>query len=368
VIAVASVATAPRERGWRWFVLALVVVVVVTMAPSWPPALALLAAVVRLVLPFEQLALLVLVCFAACAVVGWWAGGRLTTALLSIGVAAWMLFKVPMPADGYGGFVRGWSVALAAGFGLVCLASGNRTFLGRAIAAVAFAFVVWETGVALSDSATSVFSNSVQMLDGDYQRRLGESLDLWKSRTQSGAWQAFASRVPQLASRADGVAERFQDWSRDSELRSRSWLVLLAPALLALESVLALAIAWTSYHRLTRTRIGPPLGALRTLRFSDQLIWGLVLGATIIIVPSLATWRDAGVNLLCFFGSLYALRGAGVLSVLVPDRVAVVLLLALVLLVSVLGAGPVLMTILVVSLGAGLTDTWRDFRATAKKS
>ena len=361
-------ATAPRERGWRWFVVALVAAVVATAAPAWPPALALMAASVRLALPFEQLALLVLVCFASCAVIGWWAGGRFSIAFISVLAAGWISLRVPLPVDGYGGFVRGWSLAVGAAFGLVSLASGNRAFLGRAIAAVAVAFLVWETGVAVSQRASSMFSNSVQMLDGDYQRRLDESLSAWKGRTQSGTWQAFASRLPLVASRADAVAERFDDWMRNTELRARSWFVMLAPALLALESVLALALAWTSYHRLTRTRIGPPLGAIRDLRFSDQLIWGLVLGATILIVPSLSSWRVAGLNLLCFFGSLYALRGIGVLSGLVPERVAAVALLAMVLLVSLLGAGPVLLTILVVAFGIGLSDTWRDFRATAKKS
>lgn len=356
-------ATAPRERGWRWFVLALVAVIAATLAPAWPPALALIAGYVRIALPFEQLALLAFVVLAACAVVGWWAGGRLGVAVFSVALAGWVLIELPLAAEGYGSFVRGWALALAASFGIVSVASGQRPFLTRAVAAVALAFAVWEAGVAVGVSPSTPFSDSVRMLDVDYQRRLAEALEQWKGRTASGAWQTFAERLPQVAARADVVAARLETLEVDDDARSGSWWVLLAPALLAIESVLALALAWTSYHRLTRVRIGPPLGALRALRFSDQLIWGLVVGATMAVLPTLVQWRVAGVNLLVFYGALYALRGAGVLSWWMSDRVALYALLALVLMVSLLGPVLVLLALLLLTLAVGLGDTWRDFRA-----
>ena len=60
-----SAATAPQERGWRWFVIALALMVAVTAAPRWTPALALLGGTIRLLLPIEQFALLVLVAIRA---------------------------------------------------------------------------------------------------------------------------------------------------------------------------------------------------------------------------------------------------------------------------------------------------------------
>ena len=83
-----SAVTAPQERGWRWFVVALVLMVTITAAPAWPPTLALLAGLVRLLLPVEQFALLVLVSIATCSIVGWWSGGRLSVALAWVGLAA----------------------------------------------------------------------------------------------------------------------------------------------------------------------------------------------------------------------------------------------------------------------------------------
>jgi hypothetical protein len=146
---------------------------------------------------------------------------------------------------------------------------------------------------------------------------------------------------------------------------SRGPLFLLAPALLALESLLALGLGWAAYHRLTRVRIGPPLGALRGLRFNDQLVWGLVVGATLLLLPTLVEWRALGANLMCFFGTLYALRGAGVLTWWIPDRVAAYVPLALVILVPLLGPSVVLALVLAATFVVGLGDTWRDFRAGA---
>ena len=359
--------SAPRERGWRWFVVAVVATVVLTVAPWWPSALALPAAVVRLALPFEQVALLAVAPLAACTLVGWWAGGRFLVMLMALALAGWLLWHVPLPSSGYGAFVRGWALALSAAFGLVCLATAKGPFMGRALLAVALAAVVSGAGLVSSRSATGVDAliGTVRMLDEDYQRRLDESLSMWKERTKSGIWQTFAARLPKVAARAEGLAERLEDLERGSETRARSLLVLLAPALLALESMLALALGWTAYHRLTRTRIGPPLGPLRDLRFNDQLIWGLVIGAVVGLLPTFAEWRVAGLNLLCFFGAMYALRGAGVLSWWLPERAAFPLLLGLVILVPLLGPVPVLMTIIVICFGIGLSDTWRDFRATA---
>jgi hypothetical protein len=48
-------------------------------------------------LPGEQFALLVLVAIAACAVVRWWAGGRLTLGLVWAAAAAWVVWRVPLP-------------------------------------------------------------------------------------------------------------------------------------------------------------------------------------------------------------------------------------------------------------------------------
>ena len=139
----------------------------------------------------------------------------------------------------------------------------------------------------------------------------------------------------------------------------------MAPALLALESVLALALGWVAYHRLSRARVGPPLGTVRTMRFNDQWIWGLVVGITLLLLPTLVEWRSVGMNLVAFFGLLYMVRGVGVLLWWIPDRWAWLLPVGLVVLIPLLGPVRVLAGLAALTFGIGLSDTWRDFRSSA---
>jgi len=370
--ATAPKGAAPQERGWRWFVLGMLLMVAVTAAPAWPPALALLAGTVRLLLPVEQFALLVLVGIASCAVVGWWAGGRLTLGLVWGAAAAYVVWRVPLPLSGYGAFLRGWSVTAGAAFGLVCLVTASRPFLTRALAAVALAGVVTVGGLTMrATGGAAAFDGVSRMLSQEYSRRLGASLEAWHGRTSTVAWRRFTTRFPEAARRTERL-EALLVVLADPQPASASVggvrlapLVRLAPALLALETLLALALGWAAYHRLARARIGPPLAALRHLRFNDQWVWGLIVGITVLLLPTLVEWRTVGINLVAFFGTLYALRGAGVLTWYIPDRAAVWVPIGLMVLVPVRGPvwGPVALLTLTVTLGLG--DTWRDVRAGA---
>ena len=134
----------------------------------------------------------------------------------------------------------------------------------------------------------------------------------------------------------------------------RSLVVL--PAMLALESLAALAVAWALYQRLARARLGPPLAPLRAFRFSDQLIWSLVVGVTLLVLPAFAELRSVGINLLVFFGALYVVRGLGVLSfLLAPRRWTKALLVAVGLIAWQLLAA--------FALALGVGDTWLDWRS-----
>lgn len=371
-VAPAPVATTQRERGWRWFVLGLVLMVVITSAPAWPASLSLFAGAVRLLLPVEQFAMLVLVSIAFCAVVGWWVGGRLLLALVWLAVAGYVIWKVPQPFTGYGVFLRSWAVTLGASFGLVSLASPTRPFLSRGLAAVALAGAVFAAAFSASGSTSgrsSSFDGPAQMFAQEYQQRVAETLSSWRTRASSDVWKQFSRRFPSAADRAkefEGTLIALGEPRPASPTVGGARpgrMVGLIPALLGLESLLALALGWAAYHRLARARIGPPIGSLKDLRFNDQWVWGLVVGITLLMLPTLIEWRAAGLNLVCFFGTLYALRGAGVLTWWIPDKAAIWLLLVLVVMVSLLGPVWVLLATLLVTFALGLGDTWQDFRA-----
>ena len=109
-----------------------------------------------------------------------------------------------------------------------------------------------------------------------------------------------------------------------------------------------------------RVRLGPRLAPLSDFRFSDHLVWGLIAGLVIVVVPGLSALDGLGANLLVVFGTLYALRGMGIaLWFLAPGRLVMALLIAFsVLFLNVVG---------VLALGLGLGDTWLDWRRRASK-
>src|SRR5262249_9800767 len=134
----------------------------------------------------------------------------------------------------------------------------------------------------------------------------------------------------------------------------------LFPALAALQALAAMALAWALYHRIGRARLGPPLASVRDFRFNDQMVWGVVAGLALVVLPGVAVTKAIGANLLLFFGALYPIRGVGVFMwMLSPGRLTTAVLVVIALLFwNVLG---------VLALGLGVGDTWFDWRARARQ-
>ncbi|MFI5246200.1 MAG: hypothetical protein ACHQQR_13285, partial [Gemmatimonadales bacterium] len=125
---------AVRERGWWRVVLATLLFLLVPATP-----------VIRVLLPIDQALVLLAPALAGCAVAGWWAGGRLSLALMWIALAAWVLVVFTRPGGSFNYLACGWVVLLAAIFaGLVILLRGPaaRPFSSRALAAIGFTFII----------------------------------------------------------------------------------------------------------------------------------------------------------------------------------------------------------------------------------
>jgi hypothetical protein len=329
-----------RERGWWRVVLATLLFLFIPLTP-----------VVRIVLPVDQTLLLLAPALAACAVAGWWAGGRLPLALLWVALAAWVLWKFTAGVGSFALLACGWAVLMAAAFaGLVILGSRTdpRPFSSRAFAAIGLTLVLAGAAMLAANQGPATLK---QLVSAEASKRSEESLAEWRQTTSSKEWTDL------FAGNADSKTIAT---AMESQLEAAPSVASeLFPSLLALESLVALAIAWAMYHRVGRERLGPPLAALRDFRFSDQFVWGLVAGLAMIVVPGFASVSSWGANLLVFFGALYALRGVGVaLWFLSPGRVfmAVLIVFAVVF--------PLVLGVLGVGLGVG--DTWLNWRARAK--
>lgn len=329
---------AVRERGWRLILPALGLFLLV-------PAFAAL----RVVFPVEQTILLVGPAIGVCALVAWMHGGRVWLALTWLLLSAWMLLRPLGDGSGFEFMARGWAIILVSMFGIACMLGGRRLFLSRALSAVA---------------ATFVFAGAVVLVSnvspGRVQRTLADELDRRaaplnaqvQATTMTSEWQTFAENNPRVAAMFEQMLD---SWNRMPEVT-----VSFFPALLALESLAALALAWGLFHRISRTRVGPPLARLRDFKFGDQLVWGLLVGIVLVVIPSLGALRGLGVNLILFFGALYVLRGVGVLAWFIAERrLALVILIILALLFTPAFG--------ILALGLGLGDTWVDWRGRARQ-
>jgi hypothetical protein len=325
---------APREQGWKRIILALLAFV---FLPYIPP--------VRVAVPVEQPLLLIIPALAACALVGWWAGGKFMLALSWLALAVWILVTDLPGLPSFVAVSKGWALLVVATFGVVSILNPAQTFFPRALSAVGLSFAI---GLSLTLFASKKPDSIQRTVRAEYARRADAGIAYWDEVSKTKEWQQIAKENPAMDSLVQASSEQLRQLPKATSP--------LYPSLLALESLAVLALAWGLYHRVSRARIGPALAPLKEFRFNDQLVWGLVAGVTAVAVPTLSGFRVAGLNLLLFFGALYALRGLGVLTwFFAPGRVMVALTIGLAIFIwPLLG---------VFALGIGLGDTWLDWRS-----
>ena len=341
---------APVERGWGKLLLALAAFLL--FVRFFPP--------LPVFVPIEQTLLLFVPALAVCMLVGWWAGGSLWPAVFWVGLAVVMAADATVAGDRFGTLVRGWSLLLAGAFGLVCLFGPQRPLLTRALLALVLVLLVT---LLMGVIGPVSLAEAGGIISKELAQRAAESVSVMRATFERWSDQMQRPRPPQFE-----VTSEFEKDLGNAAQRVAAHF----PSLLALESLCALALAWTTYHRIARTRIGPPLAPLAQFRFNDQLVWGLIVGLTIMVVPTLEGAQPLGRNLLLFFGALFALRGLGVLAWFVAPRSLVpVFVIAFILLTIpsvALVTAYALTMLFVVAFGLGLGDTWADWRSRARST
>ena len=234
------------------------------------------------------------------------------------------------PDSGLWYFERGWSLLIGGWFLALTLRWPGGAFISRGLGAVGGAF-----------AATALL----------FWRRPGQwAVVDWavRSRMEDGVAMALQA--------LRGVAGP-QAVPTSAEARLFEAVALhgtVFPAMLGLASLAALGAAWWAYNRLNRG-LDVGIGPLRDFRFSDQLVWVLILGFLVLLVSSGAVGR-MGTNAVVFMGVLYALRGVAVVLALLGGPT---LLLSTALVVAFLVAAPFFVA------GAfvfGLGDTWLNLR------
>ena len=328
--------TAEKKRSWWPLLWGLAALLICPYLPLF-----------EALIPIQQTLLLLVPVIAACSIIGWMMGGRLALALIWIAFSIWMLLQPAGPSGTqYDLMARGWAVLLAASFGLVSLWGTATSFFSRALAAVGIATAV---GFIVALSFPSGIARFEHAAGEELTRRASQTIERVQESLNDPQSRAMLDKFPMM----EEVDEEGLDVMRQLPARAAT----LLPALLALESLAVLAFGWGVYRRLTPVEIGPPLGRLAEFRFNDQLIWGLAVGATLWLLPAFEEGKNAGYNLLLFFGTLYLIRGIGVLGWIAKGRYVFVVILGL-----------VPQILIIVALALGLGDTWLDLRRRAKAS
>lgn len=333
-IKVEAATSRPAPKGWGSIIIALIAFLGLPMLPT----------AVKSVIPIAETMVLLMASLSVCAMLGWWKGGSALFASLWIGLTSWMAWTAFGPyASTYTILVAGWTLLLVSTFGVVSVVIPNVPFFSRALSTVAIALGI---GCLLMVVKPNGGENVRYAMESEFDRRTDQTLSWFHSVTSSYEWRQAVKDRPSLDLMTRESAAQL------AELPARA--VGFIPVLLALESIAALALAWTLYHRLADAPIGPAFGYLRDFRFNDQLIWGLAVGATIYFLPPFQDGSVIGLNLLLFFGAIYLLRGVGVLSWVGRGRKVGLVLIFLTAFVPLI--------VCALALGVGVGDTWMDWR------
>ena len=175
-------------------------------------------------------------------------------------------------------------------------------------------------------------------------------------------WSALRAAVEsELAALQRGMRGSWTGIAGSSEMSAQmsamaDTVSILYPGLLALAAIAGLRLAWAWYHRIADRPVGAPPAPFSAFGFSDQLVWGWVIGLAMALVPEPASIRLIGANILLVWSALYATRGMAVFVTgawRTPKSVLTALALVTLVLLPFVLCG---LTIV------GLADTWLDFR------
>jgi hypothetical protein len=254
---------------------------------------------------------------------------------------AWVAWGIVGAGDGFARFEAAWVCLLAGGVAVALLVRppGQHALIAGGLVAVAVAALAGATLLAVTASswaelrwlAEKHYGDQVRLVLGALSQRLAPAGD---ESTLMVALEQTAAAVVLTVSR-------------------------LLPALVLLQSLAALAFAWTLYRVVAREPEGVSLPSLREFRFNDHLVWGIVVAAVALVWPGHDALRLLGGNLATFFGGLYVLRGLGVVAAMAAaagvtgPAAGLVAAVVTVFLppIAVLGA-----------LAFGVSDTWLDWR------
>lgn len=248
-------------------------------------------------------------------------------------------------ADGFGLFGAAWAMLLT---GSLVLVLGRRP--GGAQRPVSSGLLTLAAAAGIGALLVAVTAFSFDQLEWLAARHFASQARVLISAL------GFATQDASPATReAVGALE-------ESTLAMAELVARFLPGFLLLQSLAALALAWSLYRAIAREPEGAPLPSLREFRFNDHLIWGMIAALLLLVLPRLGPLAPLGGNLAAFFAGLYLVRGFGVVLALFGGGGMFMTLLGVFVLLFLLPVAAL------VALAFGVTDTWVDWRLRAAKA
>lgn len=226
---------------------------------------------------------------------------------------------------------RGWAVVAGGAFAAVTVALPRWRLTSRTLVAVVAATAVCAALLAIRHDAWASLDWGMSV-----QLRAGFATWLEAMSVLRGGEPVPAATVTAALATAEG-------------------LVMVFPAVIALETLAALAVAWWIYVRVVHRR-DDAVGPVGGFRFNDHLVWVMIVGLLLVVVRTGDGVTRLGANLAVFMGALYSVRGMGVLA-FVSGGVG--FFGGSMLLLGFLLAAPVVVGL---TLLLGIADTWLDVR------
>ena len=253
-------------------------------------------------------------------------------AWIGAGLIVWLM-AILFPGGPLAALSRGWGLMLGATFLAITVIRPDWDVMTRALGTVGTGLLAALVGLlalgevsALDSLVREHFRNISEVTVGELQTRIPDA-----------AW------VAELRTATEQIAGLQAD---------------LFPALLALQSIAALALAAWWIRWLGRsTSPAFKLGRMRDFRFNDQLIWVLIVALVVMLLPLGDPGARVALNGIVFMGALYALRGLAVFVFLASGSGSITTMvfgaLAMIFLYPVAVTAALLM---------GVGDTWLDVR------
>ena len=253
--------------------------------------------------------------------------------------------------------VREWLWLLATGAWCVLWLNQSGALAGQFTRAAAvlltgtfLALTVWRPSARFSRALVATGIAGMALVA--WMWHLGIGWSELQHAVEQDLWSANRELIMRLGQTATGGGTQLLD-EMSAMVRT---IGALYPALLSLAGLAGLRLAWAWHHRIAQRPLGQEPMGFASFEFSDQLVWGWVLGLALCLLPLPAGWGAVGTNVLLIWAFLYAARGLAVFSAgskRVPGHViATLTVVAMFLLPFVIGG----LTLL------GLADTWLDFR------